>query len=220
WDQQDKTAGRSQDTEEPPVPDWGPPEDDWMPNQDPWQTSQQPPNNQPSQPSAPEQPAAPVQQSASQSKQPASPEPAIATGPDPIADDGYAGFIPRQDASDEPAIPAFAKSEAELREEFQRRFGNVIPGGTDNKPQQQQTKPASGSRFAEMVAQYGGQQPNGTQTESGPQEEKTPDEDDDDYASDDDEIIEDSGLAGRSVVESLLNARLVEERNADGTPKL
>src|SRR5699024_752561 len=137
-----------------------------------------------------------------------------------IADDGYAGFIPRHNASDEPAIPAFAKSEAELREEFQRRFGNVIPGGTDNKPQQQQTKPASGSRFAEMVAQYGGQQPNGTQTESGPQEEKTPDEDDDEYASDDDEIIEDSGLAGRSVVESLLNARLVEERNAAGTPKL
>lgn len=71
-----------------------------------------------------------------------------------------------------------------------------------------------------MVAQYGGQATSQEDAQpAAPQEEPT-DDDEDDYASDDDEIIEESGLAGRSVVEEVLNARLVEERNADGTPKL
>ena len=181
-----------------------------MPNEDPWNTPPQ--DSAATQQSAPQQPA-PVEQ-------PSSPEPGIATGPEPVASDGYAGFIPRNEQAEEPVIPAFAKSEAELRQEFQRRFGDVIPGSSGKKPQQDSPKPASGSRFADMVAQYGGQPQSGSESETAPQEEKTPDDDDDDYASEDDEIIEDSGLAGRSVVENVLNGRLVEERNADGSPKL
>lgn len=148
-------------------------------------------------------------------------EPEIPSAPDPVAADGYAGFIPREDPADEPFAPAFAKSEAELREEFQRRFSDVIPSGpATSKPQQQQgTKPA-GSRFADMVAQYGGQQASQQDTPSAAHKDEAADDDDDDYASDDDVIIEESGLAGRAVVEEVLNARLVEERNADGTPKL
>src|SRR5699024_11652088 len=126
WDQQDETAGQPQDVEEPPVPDWGPPEDDWMPDEDPWQAGQQPPANQPT---APEEPVSSAQQPVSQANQQAPPEPAIATGPDPIADDGYDGFIPRHNASDEPDIPALAKSDTELREAFPPRFGYVITGG-------------------------------------------------------------------------------------------
>ncbi len=147
--------------------------------------------------------------------------PEIPSAPDPVAADGYAGFIPREDPADEPFAPAFAKSEAELREEFQRRFSDVIPSGpATSKPQQQQgTKPA-GSRFADMVAQYGGQQASQQNTPSAAHKDEAADDDDDDYASDDDVIIEESGLAGRAVVEDVLNARLVEERNADGTPKL
>ena len=40
----------------------------------------------------------------------------------------------------------------------------------------------------------------------------------DDIPSDDDETIEDSGLAGRPVVERILGARLIEERSLDGGP--
>lgn len=194
-----------------PDPNWGPPDDDdWMPNEDPWNTPPQ--DSAATQQSAPQQPA-PLEQLSSA-------KPGIATGPEPVASDGYAGFIPRNEPTDEPAIPAFAKSEAELRQEFQRRFGDVIPESSGKKPQQDSPKPASGSRFADMVAQYGGQPQSGSESETAPQEEKTPDDDDDDYASEDDEIIEDSGLAGRSVVENVLNGRLVEERSADGSPKL
>ncbi|WP_022870496.1 DNA polymerase III subunit gamma and tau [Yaniella halotolerans] len=222
--QPDQAWGQPEPDWGAPDPNWGPPDDDdWMPDEDPWHSppqdnpaSQQPPRDMeqpPSQQSAPQQ-SAPVEPQASV-------EPEIATGPDPVASDGYAGFIPRNEPTDEPAIPAFAKSEAELRQEFQRRFGDVIPGSSGgNKPQQDSPKPTSGSRFADMVAQYGGQPSSGSESETPAQEEKTPDDDDDDYASEDDEIIEDSGLAGRSVVENVLNARLVEERNADGTPKL
>lgn len=204
-------------------PNWGPPDDDeWMPNEDPW-NPQPPENSATPQPPQQAEPAE-TQQSAPQQpapvEEPSSAEPEIATGPDPVASDGYAGFIPRNEQAEEPVIPAFAKSEAELRQEFQRRFGDVIPGSSGKKPQQDSPKPASGSRFADMVAQYGGQPQSGSESETAPQEEKTPDDDDDDYASEDDEIIEDSGLAGRSVVENVLNGRLVEERNADGSPKL
>ena len=205
--QPDQTWGQPEADWAAPDPNWGPPQDDdWMPDEDPW-------SNPPQDPPAAQPPPS--------LEQPAAEEPELATGPDPVASDGYAGFIPRNESTDEPAIPAFAKSEAELRQEFQRRFGDVIPGSSGgNKPQQDSPKPNSGSRFADMVAQYGGRTSSGSETETPPQEEKTPDDDDDDYASDDDEIIEDSGLAGRSVVENVLNARLVEERNADGTPKL
>lgn len=209
--QPDQAWGQPEPDWGEPDPNWGPPDDDdWMPNEDPWNTPPQ--DSAATQQSAPQQPA-PVEQ-------PSSPEPGIATGPEPVASDGYAGFIPRNEQAEEPVIPAFAKSEAELRQEFQRRFGDVIPGSSGKKPQQDSPKPASGSRFADMVAQYGGQPQSGSESETAPQEEKTPDDDDDDYASEDDEIIEDSGLAGRSVVENVLNGRLVEERNADGSPKL
>ncbi|WFP17080.1 DNA polymerase III subunit gamma and tau [Citricoccus muralis] len=46
--------------------------------------------------------------------------------PEPVAEDGFAGFIPRTDPS-EASIPVFAKSEAELRAEFSQRFGSTIP---------------------------------------------------------------------------------------------
>ncbi|MGO1184081.1 MAG: DNA polymerase III subunit gamma and tau [Micrococcaceae bacterium] len=51
---------------------------------------------------------------------------AATTEPEPVADDGFAGFIPRTDPS-EASIPVFAKSEAELRAEFSQRFGSTIP---------------------------------------------------------------------------------------------
>src|SRR5699024_2004193 len=205
--QPDQTWGQPEADWAAPDPNWGPPQDDdWMPDEDPW-------SNPPQDPPAAQPPPS--------LEPPAAAEPELATGPDPVASDGYAGFIPRNESTAEPAIPASAKSEAELRPEFQRRFGDVIPGSSGgNKPQQDSPEPNSASRFADMVAQYGGRTSSGSETETPPQEEKTPDDDDDDYASEDDEIIEDSGLAGRSVVENVLNARLVEERNADGTPKL
>lgn len=140
--------------------------------------------------------------------------------PDPVAADGYAGFIPRNDPAEEPFAPAFAKSEAELREEFKRRFSDVIPASTGGTKTSQQPKKPTGSRFADMVAQYGGQPASQQDTQPAAHKDEPADDDDDDYASDDDVIIEESGLAGRSVVENVLNARLVEERNADGTPKL
>jgi len=175
----------------------------------------------PTAPEQTEQPTAQQPHAAPPATQPKPAEPEIQTEPDPVAADGYAGFIPRHAPEDEPFAPAFAKSEAELREEFKRRFSDVIPptaGGT--KPQQETTKP-TGSRFAEMVAQYGGQQQAQQDAEPAAHEdEPSVDDDEDDYASDDDEIIEESGLAGRSVVEEILNARLIEERNADGTPKI
>ncbi|MDN6150643.1 MAG: DNA polymerase III subunit gamma and tau [Yaniella sp.] len=221
--QPDQAWGQPEPDWGEPDPNWGPPDDDeWMPNEDPW-NPQPPENSATPQPPQQAEPAE-TQQSAPQQpapvEEPSSSEPEIATGPDPVASDGYAGFIPRNEQAEEPVIPAFAKSEAELRQEFQRRFGDVIPGSSGKKPQQDSPKPASGSRFADMVAQYGGQPQSGSESETAPQEEKTPDDDDDDYASEDDEIIEDSGLAGRSVVENVLNGRLVEERNADGSPKL
>ncbi|MDN6520283.1 MAG: DNA polymerase III subunit gamma and tau [Yaniella sp.] len=221
--QPDQAWGQPEPDWGEPDPNWGPPDDDeWMPNEDPW-NPQPPENSATPQPPQQAEPAE-TQQSAPQQpapvEEPSSAEPEIATGPDPVASDGYAGFIPRNEQAEEPVIPAFAKSEAELRQEFQRRFGDVIPGSSGKKPQQDSPKPASGSRFADMVAQYGGQPQSGSESETAPQEEKTPDDDDDDYASEDDEIIEDSGLAGRSVVENVLNGRLVEERNADGSPKL
>ena len=205
-------------------PNWGPPHDEEEPlPPDPWYQEPQgvtpPPETQPepaSGPTAPEQPPATDQQPAPQDAPEATPD--LPADPDPVADDGYAGFIPRPDPSEEPFAPAFAKSEAELREEFKRRFSDVIPS-TDTKPPQQTTKP-TGSRFADMVAQYGGQQPDRQQSQPAEQKDEPTNDDEDDYASDDDEIIEESGLAGRSVVEEVLNARLVEERNADGTPKL
>ena len=223
-----------------PDPHWGPPQDEWMPPEDPWYyeppastppPEAQPPADQPSadRPATADQPVPPAadqqQQPPPTGPPPATPEqqapPAEATPePDPIPADGYAGFIPRQDPTDEPFAPAFAKSEAELREEFKRRFSDVIPeptGGTAS--QQHGTKPA-GSRFADMVAQYGGQPASQQDTQPAAHKDEPADDDDDDYASDDDVIIEESGLAGRSVVENVLNARLVEERNADGTPKL
>ncbi|MDN6679492.1 MAG: DNA polymerase III subunit gamma and tau [Yaniella sp.] len=221
--QPDQAWGQPEPDWGEPDPNWGPPDDDeWMPNEDPW-NPQPPENSATPQPPQQAEPAE-TQQSAPQQpapvEEPSSAEPEIATGPDPVASDGYAGFIPRNEQAEEPVIPAFAKSEAELRQEFQRRFGDVIPGSSGKKPQQDSPKPASGSRFADMVAQYGGQPQSGSESETAPQEEKTSDDDDDDYASEDDEIIEDSGLAGRSVVENVLNGRLVEERNADGSPKL
>lgn len=222
--QPDQAWGQPEPEWAEPDPNWGPPDDDeWMPDQDPW-NPQPPENSATPQPPQQAEPAE-TQQSAPQQpapvEEPSSAEPEIATGPDPVASDGYAGFIPRNEPAEEPVIPAFAKSEAELRQEFQRRFGDVIPGSpSGKKPQQDSPKPTSGSRFADMVAQYGGQPQTGSESETAPQEEKTPDDDDDDYASEDDEIIEDSGLAGRSVVENVLNGRLVEERNADGSPKL
>ncbi|MDN5703865.1 MAG: DNA polymerase III subunit gamma and tau [Yaniella sp.] len=221
--QPDQAWGQPEPDWGEPDPNWGPPDDDeWMPNEDPW-NPQPPENSATPQPPQQAEPAE-TQQSAPQQpapvEEPSSSEPEIATGPDPVASDGYAGFIPRNEQAEEPVIPAFAKSEAELRQEFQRRFGDVIPGSSGKKPQQDSPKPASGSRFADMVAQYGGQPQSGSESETAPQEEKTSDDDDDDYASEDDEIIEDSGLAGRSVVENVLNGRLVEERNADGSPKL
>src|SRR5699024_6243736 len=153
-------------------------------------------------------------------EQPSSPEPGIATGPEPVTSDGYAGFIPRNAPTDEPAIPAVGISAARLREACQRRSGDVIHGSSGKTPQQESPEPASGPGLADMVAQYGGQPQSGSESETAPEEEKPPDDDDADYASEDDEIIEDSGLAGRSVVENVLNGRLVEERNADGSPKL
>ena len=136
-----------------------------------------------------------------------------------MAADGYAGFIPRSAPDEEPFVPAFAKSEAELREEFKRRFSDVIPSSPGpTKPQREQTQPA-GSRFADMVAQYAGEQSAEQDAEPTVQKDE-PTDDDDDYASDDDEIIEESGIAGRRVVEEVLNARLIEERNPDGTPKV
>lgn len=39
-----------------------------------------------------------------------------------------------------------------------------------------------------------------------------------DIPSDDDISIEESGVVGRSAIERLLNGRLIEERNHDGTP--
>ena len=209
-----------------PDPNWGPPEDEWMPPEDPWYREPQggqpiPPEAQPpaeppaaSGPAAPEQPTPPAEPEAPPV------EPELPREPDPVAADGYAGFIPREDPTEEPFAPAFAKSEAELREEFQRRFSDVIPSSpATSKPQQQGTKPA-GSRFADMVAQYGGQQSSQQDTPPAAHKDEPADDDDDDYASDDDVIIEESGLAGRAVVENVLNARLVEERNPDGTPKL
>lgn len=211
-------------------PNWGPPQDAGTPPPDPWyqepqgQTTPPPADMETPPPTAPEQTEQPTAQqppAAPPATQPKPAEPEIPTEPDPVAADGYAGFIPRHAPEDEPFAPAFAKSEAELREEFKRRFSDVIPptaGGT--KPQQETTKP-TGSRFAEMVAQYGGQQQAQQDAEPAAHEdEPSVDDDEDDYASDDDEIIEESGLAGRSVVEEILNARLIEERNADGTPKI
>ena len=205
------------------------------PEDDPWYSEPQG-HTPPAQPEAqqPATPQAPVEQAASSpaappattqplatpsaAEEPAPVEPDIPTEPDPVAADGYAGFIPRPDPAEEPFVPAFAKSEAELREEFKRRFNDVIPATVGGKKPPTDTKPA-GSRFAEMVAQYGGQ-PAQQDTEPAAHKDEPSNDDDDDYASDDDEIIEESGLAGRKVVEEVLNARLVEERNADGTPKL
>ena len=70
-----------------------------------------------------------------------------------------------------------------------------------------------------MVAQYAGEKSAEQDAEPAVHKDE-PTDDDDDYASDDDEIIEESGIAGRRVVEEVLNARLIEERNADGTPKI
>jgi len=39
-----------------------------------------------------------------------------------------------------------------------------------------------------------------------------------DIPSDDDIAIEESGVVGRAAIERLLNGRLIEERNHDGTP--
>ena len=221
WGQpeQNQAWDQSQPDHREPGPNWGPPEDDEAPPpEDPWESApQQPVPHQPQESSGP--PAQPSVQSPA-AEQPPAAEPTLSTGPDPVAEDGYAGFLPRSEPAEEPFAPAFAKSEAQLREEFKRRFSDVIPSvGGAKKPQQETTKPA-GSRFADMVAQYDGQQPAQTNTtpDAAPEEPAT--DDDDDYASDDDEIIEESGLAGRSVVEEVLNARLVEERNADGSPKL
>ena len=222
-------------------PTWGPPpEDDWLPPpEDDWQQApptqqpptQQPPTQQPPvqqpdpgvQPAQPEQPqhgapAGPPSQAPTLEPAPA-PEPDLPTEPDPVAADGYAGFIPRSVPDDEPFAPAFAKSEAQLREEFKRRFSDVIPSTTGpKKPERERTKPA-GSRFADMVAQYAGEKSAEQDAEPAVHKDE-PTDDDDDYASDDDEIIEESGIAGRRVVEEVLNARLIEERNADGTPKI
>lgn len=196
-----------------------PPEDPWYsepqgqtPPAQPEAQQQTPPQSA-TQPATTQSPAAPASD-----EEPPLVEPDIPTEPDPVAADGYAGFIPRTDPAEEPFAPAFAKSEAELREEFKRRFSDVIPATVGGKKPTPDTKPA-GSRFADMVAQYGGQ-PAQQDTEPAAHKDEPSSDDDDDYASDDDEIIEESGLAGRKVVEEVLNARLVEERNADGTPKL
>ena len=219
WGQPEEPAWGASD------PNWGPPEDDWMPPpEDDWQQGP-PPHEQPSAPQPPTaQPEPPAQQvppagpPTGQTPE-AAPEPELPTEPDPVAADGYAGFIPRSAPDDEPFVPAFAKSEAELREEFKRRFSDVIPSTTGpKKPEREQTKPA-GSRFADMVAQYAGEQSTEQDAEPAVQKDE-PTDDDDDYASDDDEIIEESGIAGRRVVEDVLNARLIEERNSDGTPKV
>src|SRR5699024_7176230 len=112
--QPDQTWGQPEADWAAPDPNWGPPQDDdCMPDEDPW-------SNPPQDPPAAQPPPS--------LEQPAAEEPELATGPDPVASDGYAGFIPRNESTDEPAIPAFAKSEAELRQEFQRRFGDIIPG--------------------------------------------------------------------------------------------
>lgn len=117
-------------------------------------------------------------------------------------------------------MPKFAKSEAELREEFKRRFSEVIPATAGGNKTAPEVKKPAGSRFADMVAQYAGEQPIGHEPETASTEEDPSTDDDDDYASEDDEIIEEAGIAGRKVVEEVLNARLIEERNVDGTPKL
>ena len=208
-------------------PNWGPPEDDWLPPpEDDWQQAppvQEPPTQPAPQAEPPAQPTPPAQQGPPATPTPEAtpaPEPELPTEPDPVAADGYAGFIPRSAPEDEPFVPAFAKSEAELREEFKRRFSDVIPASTGPKtPERTQTKPA-GSRFADMVAQYAGEQANQQDAEPAAHQDESTADDDDDYASDDDEIIEESGIAGRRVVEEVLNARLIEERNADGTPKV
>ena len=226
-----------------PDPNWGPPEDDWMPPpEDDW--TPEPPHFEQPAPTPqvqPEQPAPHPEQASGETATPqtspefspasrpepgvpAAPEtptePELTSEPDPVAADGFAGFIPRHTPEEEPFAPAFAKSEAELREEFKRRFSDIIPSsGGAKKPQREQAKPA-GSRFADMVAQYAGQQPTTPQAEPAAPQEEAVGDDDDDYASDDDEIIEESGIAGRRVVEEILNARLIEERNADGTPKV
>ena len=206
-----------------PDPNWGPPDEEWMPATDPWQQQQHtpPPTEHPAPQPPAEQASAPPVTDAQAPAEPAKPtEPAPPAAPDPVAADGYAGFIPRNTPEDEPFAPAFAKSEAELREEFKRRFSDVIPATTGGTRAQPQPNKPAGSRFAEMVAQYGGQPTSQEDAQPAVQQDEPTDDDEDDYASDDDEIIEESGLAGRSVVEEVLNARLVEERNADGTPKL
>lgn len=212
-----------------------PPEDDWAPEPPHFEQPAPTPQVQPEQPAPhPEQASgetatpqtSPESSPASRPEPgvPAAPEtptePELPSEPDPVAADGFAGFIPRHTPDEEPFAPAFAKSEAELREEFKRRFSDIIPSsGEAKKPQREQAKPA-GSRFADMVAQYAGQQPTTPQAEPAAPQDETVGDDDDDYASDDDEIIEESGIAGRRVVEEILNARLIEERNADGTPKV
>ena len=226
WGQPDEPGWGASD------PNWGPPEDDWMPPpEDDWQQGlpdQQPPAQHQPPATAPERPE-PATQPDPQPGPPAghtpvpeaSPQPApeFSSEPEPVAADGYAGFIPRSAPDDEPFVPAFAKSEAELREEFKRRFSDVIPSApAPTKPQREHTKPA-GSRFADMVAQYAGE-PSAQQDAEPAVHKDEPTDDDDDYASDDDEIIEESGIAGRRVVEEVLNARLIEERNPDGTPKV
>src|SRR5690606_16517972 len=148
-------------------PNWDPPQEAGTPPPDPWyqepqgQTTPPPADMETPPPTAPEQTEQPTAQqppAAPPATQPKPAEPEIPTEPDPVAADGYAGFIPRKSPESEPIAPAFAKKKAELREKFKRRLSDGIPptaGRTE--PEQESPKPTR-SRFAEMVAQYGRQQ--------------------------------------------------------------
>ncbi|WGH82924.1 DNA polymerase III subunit gamma and tau [Auritidibacter ignavus] len=232
-------------------------------------------------------------QSPQQQPAPAPPQ-ATQSASEPVAEDGYAGFIPTPDPATKPKVPFFAKPEAELRAEFQERFGDLIPTyppktpdsstprqdsaspappsahapdtnrpGTQNTtdtdpgsaettttPQAAESAPGEDtqnssrpSMFQQMMNQYRKntahntvasspvhppapspqqhphQDPSDRHPEPATHDEPAPVAWNEEVASEDDVLVEDSGLVGRPVLERILNARLVEELNPDGTPK-
>ncbi len=220
-----------------------------------------------------EPPAAPVPATPADPPAPASaPEAASIPRPEPGADpiprpEPGATTIPRPEPGattiprPEPGlggIPAFARSEAEMRAEQQAQ-GSPVTGSTSTTAAPASSAPTPepsastapvgtphqrrASRFQQMMEQYnqsqanGGQDspagthpgragaPGGTGPASGPSTGGAGTEAgagsvgwSDEVPSEDDITIEESGMAGRQVVERLLGGRFIEERMLDGSP--
>lgn len=114
-------------------------------------------------------------QSPQQQPAPAPPQ-ATQSASEPVAEDGYAGFIPTPDPATKPKVPFFAKPEAELRAEFQERFGDLIPTyppktPDSSTPRQDSASPAPPSAHAPDTNRPGTQ--NTTDTDPGSAETTT-----------------------------------------------